>query len=332
MSLLELLLLIFSIHSLASPISRYGTMKAPRAADPPYSVDSNTLAAALTCPYGNPTADSPPVLLVHGTGSTGKESWGDGYVPALRDNGYTACYVTLPGRAMVSWRIFSASRPVSTRSNCVQGDMQISAEYVAYSIHRIVELSSGAQASVISHSQGGPNVQWALQFFPSTRPLVKSFIALSPDFTGINLLGSRLSSICVGKICQASLWQQSAGSHYYDALHSRDFRALVPTTSIYTQFDGVINPPKANAQLPGAKVVSVQSICPLRGTTHPAMTIDSAAFALALDALNHGGKASVMRVLPRAIGICWRVAGKDMDVSIEQSIEDSINTLIDGFL
>lgn len=312
MTVIEILLLIFSVHSFASPILRADTTAVARTADAPYSVDTNTLAAALTCPYGNPTSASPPVLLVHGTGSTGKETWGDGYAPALRDNGYTACYVTLPGRAM--------------------GDMQVSAEYVAYNIHAISQLAGGAKTSIISHSQGGPNVQWALQFFPSTRSAVASFIALSPDFTGITFLGSKLSKICIGKLCQASLWQQSAGSQYYDALHYENFRALVPTTSVYTQFDGIINPAKGNAQLPGATVVAVQSLCPLRGTTHPAMTIDSAAFALALDALKHGGKASVLRVLPRAIGICLRITGKDMEVSVEQSVEDSINDLIGGFL
>jgi len=30
-----------------------------------------------------------------GTSTTGQETWGEGYVPALSANGYTACYVTL---------------------------------------------------------------------------------------------------------------------------------------------------------------------------------------------------------------------------------------------
>lgn len=212
------------------------------------------------------------------------------------------------------------------------GDMQVSAEYVAYNINALSKLSAGEKVSVISHSQGGPNVQWALQFWPSTRNLVGAFIPLSPDFTGVNLLGSRLSKVCVGKLCQASLWQQSDGSQFYEAMHYEDFQALVPTTAIWTQYDGIINPPKANAQLPGATVVSVQSLCPFRGTTHPSMTIDSAAFALALDALKNGGKASVLRVLPRAIGICMRVSGDDMDVTVGQSVEDGLEAIIDGFL
>lgn len=142
MSVIDLLLLIFSVHSLASPILRRTTPSFVFGGDAPYTVDPTTLAAALTCPNGNPTSASPAVLLVHGTGSTGEETWGQGYVPALLAQGYTACYVTLPGRAM--------------------GDMQVSSEYVAYGLHMISYLAGGAQTAVISHSQGGPDTQWAL--------------------------------------------------------------------------------------------------------------------------------------------------------------------------
>lgn len=81
MSVIALLLFLFSVHSLASPILRRGSTSFAVAGDAPYTVSPATLAAALTCPNGNPTQSSPPVLLVHGTTSTGKESWGDGYVP-----------------------------------------------------------------------------------------------------------------------------------------------------------------------------------------------------------------------------------------------------------
>lgn len=117
------------------------------------------------------------------------------------------------------------------------GDMQVNAEYVAYNLHYISQLSGGQQTAVVSHSQGGPNTQWALQFWPSTRNVTRAFVALSPDFAGIDLLGSSslLSDICESGLCQASLWQQSAGSHYYDALHANDFTEHVPTTAIWTQ-------------------------------------------------------------------------------------------------
>ncbi|KAK3721766.1 hypothetical protein LTR37_002931 [Vermiconidia calcicola] len=311
MSVIDLLLLIFSVHSFASPILRRG----PQSGDAPYSVDAATLAAALTCPNGSPTSTAPPVLLVHGTISTGEESWGEGYVPALLANGYTPCYVTLPSRAL--------------------GDMQVSAEYVAHSLHQISDLAGGAKTAVITHSQGGPVTQWALRFWPSTQSVVGAFIALSPDFAGIELGNSQLSDICIGDLCQSSIWQQSSGSNYYEALHANDFGVKVPTTSIWTKFDGVVEPAKENAQLPGAAVMSVQDLCPGRLTHHVFMTVDAAAFALALDALKHGGTASVSRVRANglsAIGTCLRIVAPKMRSTVAESLGELIKELAAGFL
>ncbi|KAK3116068.1 hypothetical protein LTR53_003958 [Teratosphaeriaceae sp. CCFEE 6253] len=178
----------------------------------------------------------------------------------------------------------------------------------------------------------GPVTQWALQFWPSARTVTNAFIPLSPDFDGINLLGSDLSKVCIGKLCQASLWQQSDGSHYYDALHAANFEALVPTTTIWSKSDGVVSPPKKNAQLPSAKAISVQDLCPLRIVPHTSMTTDAAAFALALDALQHGGVASLTRLIPGALKTCLRGTAKNMDVKVADEIKDSLDELIDGFL
>ncbi|KAK6389568.1 hypothetical protein LTR95_019702, partial [Oleoguttula sp. CCFEE 5521] len=161
-------------------VATHGLPVLPRSApnlassgDAPFSVSQDTLAAALTCPNGNPTSSSPGVLLVHGTTSTGAETWAEGYVPALKANGYTACYVTLPNRAM--------------------GDMQVSSEYIAYNLKYLSLLANGAQVAVLSHSQGGPDTQWTLRFWPSARAVTRAFVPLSPDFTGVALLDSRLS-------------------------------------------------------------------------------------------------------------------------------------------
>ena len=199
----------------ASPITRRAAPTYNFDGDAPFSVDAETLAAALTCPRGNPTTAAPPVLLVHGTATTGAQSWEKGYVPALAANGYTPCYVTLPSRAM--------------------DDMQKSSEYVAYNLHYLSALSGGLKPAIISHSQGGPVSQWALQFWPSTRSIARAFVPLAPDFAGIDLAISDLSAICDLINCQPSLWQQSEGSNYYKALHAGDFRALVPTTSIWSK-------------------------------------------------------------------------------------------------
>ncbi|KAK0312140.1 hypothetical protein LTR91_002494 [Friedmanniomyces endolithicus] len=312
MSVLALFLTLFSVGSLASPIAKRQVPSFVFNGDAPFTVDSETLAAALTCPNGVPTQVAPPVLLVHGTGTTGQETWGEGYVPALSANGYTACYVTLPGRAM--------------------GDMQVSSEYVAYGLHYISYLSGGLQTAVISHSQGGPDTQWALQFWPSSRTVTNSFIPLSPDFSGIDLLGSDLSDVCVGDLCQASLWQQSAGSHYYTALHAHSFAAQVPTTAIWSSSDGVVNPPKKNAQLPSAGAIAVQDLCPLRIVSHISMPTDAAAFALALDALKHGGSGILWRVLPSAWKVCFEINAPNMNVEVADQLQADLNDLVNGFV
>ena len=95
MSPLDVLLLLFSLRALASPLSIRSVPSFVFDGDAPFSVDAGTLAASLTCPNGHPTSSSPPVLLVHGTSTTGEETWANGYVPALLANGFTACYVTL---------------------------------------------------------------------------------------------------------------------------------------------------------------------------------------------------------------------------------------------
>ena len=116
------------------------------------------------------------------------------------------------------------------------GDMQVSAEYVAYNLHYLSSLSGGLHPAVIAHSQGNPDTQWALRFWPSTAAVTRAFVSLAPDFTGIDMFNSDLSAICSdGDLCQASLWQQSAGSHYYNALRNEEFKAIVPTTALWTE-------------------------------------------------------------------------------------------------
>lgn len=212
------------------------------------------------------------------------------------------------------------------------GNMQVSAEYVAYAIHQITTLSNGASTAIISHSQGGPNVQWALRFWPSTRPITTAFIPLSPDFSGIELLGSDLHDFCIGDLCQAAIWQQSAGSAYYAAMHADTFEQLVPTTAIWTQSDGVVNPPQQNAQLPGATTMSVQDLCPLRIVTHLQMPIDAAAYALAMDALTHGGQGSVSRARESNPFSCLEFAAPHMDFSVSVSLQDTWDAIVDGIM
>lgn len=212
------------------------------------------------------------------------------------------------------------------------GDMQVSAEYVAYAIHLISQLSGGLQTAIVSHSQGGPDSQWAMRFWPSTRNLTRAFVALSPDFGGISYFGTKASDLCVGDLCQASLWQQSAGSHFLAALHDDTFDQIVPTTTIWSATDGVVLPPQSNAQIPSATSFSVQDLCPLRSTTHPFMVVDAAAYALALDALNHGGIGSVSRTRSSSWSNCLKITAPHMSASVGAQLADLWDSLVDGLL
>jgi hypothetical protein len=63
-------------------------------------------------------------------------------------------------------------------------DAQVNAENVAYDINYISTLCADNLLAVISWSQGGLNTQWALKYWPSTRAVVKDFIAINPVFHG----------------------------------------------------------------------------------------------------------------------------------------------------
>ena len=59
------------------------------AADPAYDVPAAAMEAAIACPSG--LGHGPPVLLVHGTGSTGEESWAHSYAQVLPAFGFEPC-------------------------------------------------------------------------------------------------------------------------------------------------------------------------------------------------------------------------------------------------
>lgn len=62
------------------------------------------------------------------------------------------------------------------------------------------------------------------------------------------------------------------------------------------------------------------------------MTIDAAAFAIALDALKHDGTASIARVLPKALGTCLRVNAKGMQLNLVNQLSATFDDLINGLL
>ncbi|GAA5937201.1 hypothetical protein JCM1841_002324 [Sporobolomyces salmonicolor] len=244
-----------------------------------YSLPCSTYSSALTCPNGLQKKAGGTVLLVHGTGSTGAETWANGpYMELLPSAGpgYDVCYVNLPERAL--------------------GDAQTSAEYVSYLTVALSSESATGKVSLISHSQGGLNVQWSLDFWPANRQLVKAFFAIAPDFhgTGEGPLACAALDLTEGG-CNPSVLQQTVGSHFLDAINSQGGVALVGTTVAYTKEDDIIQPEilPVTSRLSGASVFAVQDLCgPLYIADHFTMTVSSAAYYLGLDALENGGTAS----------------------------------------
>lgn len=94
----------------------------------------------------------------------------------------------------------------------------------------------------------------------------------------------------------------------------------------------MVTPAQTNAELPSAKVISVGQLCPLRLVNHVFMTTDSAAFALALDALDHDGTASVSRVIPRVLSICTQVQAEDMEDNPANDFLAFFQDFLDGFV
>ncbi|BGP11008.1 hypothetical protein JCM10049v2_006902 [Rhodotorula toruloides] len=237
-----------------------------------YSQPCDTYAQTINCPNGIRNATAGVVLLVHGTGSTGPETWDNGPYIQLLPNagpGFDVCKITLPGRSL--------------------GDVQTTSEYVAFAIQQLAAQSQTGKVGIVSHSQGGLNVQWALDFWPSYRPLVSAFVALAGDFhgTGEGPPACLVLDATTGG-CDPSVIQQSVGSNFLNALNSRGGVALVPTTSIYTIFDDVIQPEliPATTLLSGATNVRLQDYCgPGYLVDHFVIPFASFAYAVAVDAL-----------------------------------------------
>ncbi|WVR04152.1 hypothetical protein IAU60_001151 [Kwoniella sp. DSM 27419] len=272
-----------SASGLVSPASKVQTSNgcSSAAGDAPYSLSCSELDSVITFPNGFQNKAGGIVFLVHGTGSTGEETWGSGPYNTILPNkgvGYDIAWFTSPSRSL--------------------GDAQVTAEYIAHNIKTLAAKSKTKKVFIIGHSQGNINVQWALEFWPSARNSVSGFVSLAGDFHGT----AEGPFLCAGQDllqggCEPSVLQQSVGSHYLAAQNAQGGRNLVPTTSLYTIFDDIIQPEVINptSDLPGAAVIQIQQACPAYVVDHFGMTIAAPAFYLAYDALTHQGRADLSR-------------------------------------
>jgi triacylglycerol lipase len=241
------------------------------------------VASALQCsPAAHGRINHRPVLLVHGTGLTPKQSWSWNYGMVLPALGYPTCTVALPQQAL--------------------GDIQIASEYVVYAVDTMAARWH-SQVDVIGHSQGGIEPRWALRWWPGLRSKVDHYIGLASPNNGIYAADACADS----GDCWPAVWQMAHGSHFLAALNSAG-EAPGPTsyTDIYSQTDDLVQPALVDptaALTGGSNVsnVSVQSVCPGRYVNHGGMLVDAVVYAVVIDALTHQGPADAARI---PISVC----------------------------
>lgn len=87
---------VSSATDVASPAAAIPLAAKQDARDPAYRYSEKDLSAALSCDkFTHPDRD--PVLLVHGTFTQGRQSWGATFAPILRAGGWDVCIVTYRG-------------------------------------------------------------------------------------------------------------------------------------------------------------------------------------------------------------------------------------------
>jgi len=242
---------------------------------PPLTEPAGALGRALTCSGDLYRSRAIPVLLVHGTGASGAENWEVGYQPALLRRGHAVCTVDLPNYGF--------------------GDVQRSVEYVVAAI-RSMHRRAGRRISIIGQSQGGFHPAYALRVWPDLAARVDDFVGL----VGVYDRGSEAArSGCAAEGCVPSFQQFATGSALLRELSRRRLPAGPSVTAIGTLQDTTVTPQPAANELPGARSIQVQDLCPGRDQPgdedHILMAGDAAGFALTMDALTHPGPAEVGR-------------------------------------
>lgn len=274
--------------------------------DAPYDVGEDQLRSAIHIPHGfKRGADGKrPVLLMPGGSAPAGSTFYFNYEKLLSNTSFAdPVWVNIPGNSL--------------------GDVQVTAEYVAYAMNYVSGISNNTKIGVISYSQGAIAAQWALKYWPSTRDSVEDFMSLSAGFHG-----SLLEIDCVSSDsgCTPASRQQFYNSTFIHTLHKDDGdSAFVPTTSVYSGFDQVVEPqksPRASAELRDIRGVGVtnnqiQVGCP--GKTagsvylHETMLVNPLAYALFVDALTHDGPGDLSRI--DVDKICDQVVPPGLDLN-----------------
>lgn len=188
-----------------------------------YQVQEDDLRSAIHIPEGfqHGQDGKVPVVLVPGTGSFGGEAFECNFAKLLKASKFgDPVWLNIPGKMC--------------------DDAVKNAEYVAYAINYI-STTCNKKLTVVAWSQGNLSVQWSLKYWPSTRRQVSNFICLSADFRGT--ANARLLAPAHAVPCTPSVRQQRRRSNFVTTLLSNGGdSAYVPTTSIYSKTDEIVQP------------------------------------------------------------------------------------------
>jgi hypothetical protein len=268
-------------------------------------VPTARLQAALHCQPEVRRSRTRTVMLVTGTAFTGGEAWsgGGGFQEALLKAGHPSCYVDFP--------------------EFTTGDMQVAVQYLVHGIRRQARLAR-SRIAVYGISQGGVLPRMALMFWPSLRRQVSDVVAVAGTqhgSTADTLVGSCQSA----SGCPPAIWQQAFNSNLLKWVNRRADETPGPTawTTVRTEEDEVVTPQDAlypTSSLRGATNISIQRVCPGRGTTHIGAAYDSVSFAALRDAVERGGAADQAR-LPA--DVCAQAFAPGLDVARTQTMLDT---------
>lgn len=248
--------------------------------DAPFTQGRFAYEKKISCPHGIRNSPKGILLMVPCTTCDAAQTYTKSpFGIGLPQAGFDLCYVDLPWRSL--------------------GDIQLSAEFIAYAILYLAQRSpaTGYRISLFSYSQGGYNAQWALTFFRSARQKVFNSVAMAAVFKGTTFtaVGCVPSALMGG--CEKSLLQMSPNSKAIRALtcgRDRESGAFahVPTTSIFTAQDDLVVPqsdsPSGVSFLPGASNMLIQKVCPGTVVDHFGLPVNMVAYGIAFDAFTNG--------------------------------------------
>ena len=246
---------------------------------PPLSLSKEIFSRSFHC-FDNRknllNDDIGPILLIPGTGvEKASDQYDYAWTKQLTKFNLSYCLVDPPDYGL--------------------GDIQISSEFIVYSVRRMYQYFNENRINIIAHSQGSATARWALRFWPDIRSKVKHLIGLAPANHAINGNPNECRS---EKGCIPARWQFLTHAQMICALNSyqETFHQQIFYTQIMTRYDEAIRPINSSELHYGSNIY-IQDICPSNPVTHLSLAIyDSIAYLIAMDALIHKHSANLERI------------------------------------